>query len=138
MSIRYQKLSHAECLDEIDYIRGIYWVMKWDNMPDFTYVIINRNENPEDNNNRILRNIQIFDLLQTPSKVNDKFIYYGWEITLDQNLKTYSKNQITIINPTYDDTLNKKENTFYKYADSFNKLNDRTIWIEVRYIFRVE
>lgn len=134
MSIRYQKLSQAECVDEIDYIRGIYWVMKWDNMPDFTYVIINRNENPAANNNRTLRNIQIFDLLQTPSKVDGKFIYYGWQITLDDNLKTYSKNQITIINPTYDDTLNKKENTSYKYDNSFNKLNERTIWIEVRYI----
>ena len=134
MSIRYQKLSQAECVDEIYYIGGIYWVMKWDNMPDFTYVIINRNENPANNNNRTLRNIQIFDLLQTPSKVNDKFIYYGWQITLDDDLKTYSKNQITIINPTYDDTLNKKENTSYKYDNSFNKLNERTIWIEVRYI----
>ena len=134
MSIRYQKLSQAECVDEIDYIRGIYWVMKWDNMPDFTYVIINKNENPAANNNRTLRNIQIFDLLQTPSKVDGKFIYYGWQITLDDNLKTYSKNQITIINPTYDDTLNKKENTSYKYDNSFNKLNERTIWIEVRYI----
>ena len=137
MSIRYQKLSQTECLDEIDYIRGIYWVMNWDNMPDFTYVIVNRNENPADNNNRTLRNIQIFDLLQTPSKVNDKFVYYGWQITLNHettdNLKTYSKNQITIINPTYDDTLNKKENTLYKYCDSLNKLNERNIWIEVRY-----
>lgn len=130
MSIRYQKLSRTECLDEIDYIRGIYWVMKWDNMPDFTYVIINRNENPAAKNNRTLRNIQIFDLLQTPSKVNNKFIYYGWEIILDDNLETYSKKQLTIINPTYDDTLNKKENTLYEYGDSLNK---RNIWIEVRY-----
>ena len=130
MSIRYQKLSEAECLDEIDYIIGIYWVMKWDNMPDFTYVIINRNENPAVNNNRTLRNMQIFDLLQTPFKVNDKFIYYGWQITLDDDLKTYSKNQITIINPTYDDTLNKKENTLYEFGHSLDK---RNIWIEVRY-----
>ena len=131
MSIRYQKLSQVECLDEIDYIRGIYWGMKWDNMPDFTYVIINRNENPANNNNRTLQNIQIFDLLQTPFKVNDKFIYYGWLITLDDNLKTYSKNQITIINPTYEDTLNKKDNTLYEFGLSLNK---RNIWIEVRYI----
>lgn len=130
MSIRYQKLSQDECLDEIDYIIGIYWVMKWDNMPDFTYVIVNRNENPAANNNRTLRNIQIFDLLQTPFKVNDKFIYYGWQITLDDNLKTYSKNQITIINPNYDDTLNKKDNTLYEFGQSLNK---RNIWIEVRY-----
>ena len=130
--IRYQKLTQPQCLDEIDYIRGIYWVMKWDNMPEFTYVIINRNENPAANKNRTLRNIQIFDLLQTPSKVNDKFIYYGWEITLDDNLETYSKKKITIINPTYHDTLNKKENTFYKYNN--DSLNERTIWIEVRYI----
>jgi hypothetical protein len=64
MSIRYLKLSENECLDEIDYIRGIYCVMKWNDMPEFTYVIINRNENPAANNNRTLRNIQIFDLLQ--------------------------------------------------------------------------
>ena len=127
MSIRNLQLSQSECLDEIDYIRGIYWRMKWDNMPDFTYIIINRNENPKDYNNRTLRNIHIFDLHQTPSKFNSKFIYYGFEITLDDNLETYSKKNITIINPSYEDTLNKKHNTFYTY-------NERKIWIEVRYI----
>jgi hypothetical protein len=126
MSVRFEKLSDSECLDEIDYIRGIYWTMKWDNMPEFTYIIINRNENPKDFNNKTLRNIQIFDLLQTPNKSDDKFIYYGWEIIKDDSY-SYLKKKITIINPTYEDTLNKKDNTMYKY-------NDRKIWIEVRYL----
>ena len=131
MSIRYTKLYEDECLDEIDYIRGIYWVMKWNDMPEFTYVIINRNENPKINNdfdNSTMRNIQIFDLLQTPNKSDDKFIYYGWEITLDKsNSQSYFKKRITLINPTYEDTLNKKDNTLYKY-------NERKIWIENRYL----
>jgi hypothetical protein len=61
-SVKYYKSSQSECVDEVDYVRGIYWRMNWTDLPKFTYVIVTNNECPADWGNRKLRSIKIFDL----------------------------------------------------------------------------
>ena len=63
-SVRFYKSTATESADEVDYVRGIFWRMKWTDLPKFNYIIVTNNECPADWGNRTLRNIRIFDLEQ--------------------------------------------------------------------------
>ena len=62
-SVRFHKSSTTESADEVDYVRAIYWRMKWTDLPKFNYVIVTYNEHPEHWENRKLRCIKIFDFI---------------------------------------------------------------------------
>jgi len=131
-TVRYYKSSESECMDEVDYVRGIYWKMQWE-LPIFTYLIVTNNECPEYWGNRKLRSIKIFDLEQKNDIIDGKIRYHGSIIRIDGEdanyRNNYSKTPITIIDPQY----NKEQNSVYNFYDFLYKTN-RDIWVEVRYL----
>ena len=133
-TIRFYKSSTTECADEVDYVRSIYWRMKWTDMPKFNYVVVTNNENPEYWQNRKLRNIKIFDLQQKNDIGDGKTRYDGWKIQLGDYddtdfLLNYTKSPVSIIDPKY----NEEHNSIYHHFDDYSVTN-RNIWVEVRYI----
>jgi hypothetical protein len=133
-SIRFHKCSSNECADEVDYVRGIYWRMKWTDLPKFNYVVVTNNEHPEYWQNRKLRNIKIFDLQQKNDIGDGKTRYDGWKIQLGDYddtdfLQNYTKSPVSIIDPKY----NEEHNSIYHHFDDYAVIK-RDIWVEVRYL----
>ena len=131
-TIRFYKSSPSECMDEVDYVRAVYWKMQWE-LPKFTYVIVTNNECPADWGNRKLRSIKIFDLEQKNDISDGKIRYDGWIIKTDgedANYRTnYSKTPISIIDPKYNEEHNSICN-FYEFVNE----TYRDIWVEVKYL----
>ena len=130
-TFRFHKSTESECMDEVDYVRAIFWKMQWE-LPNFTYIIVTNNEFPEYWGNRKLRNIKIFDLEQKNNMSDGKIRYDGWMIKIDgedANYRlNYSKTPISIIDPKY----NNEHNSIYSFYDFVNKTY-RDIWVEVKY-----
>ena len=133
-TIRFYKSSNSECADEVDYIRAIYWRMKWTDMPKFNYIKVTNNENPEYWQNRKLRNIKIFDLEQKNDIGDGKIRYDGVMIKIGDYddtdfLLNFTKTPISIIDPDY----NAEHNSIYHHFDDY-AVSNRDIWVEVRFI----
>ena len=133
-SVRFYKSSATESADEVDYVRGIYWRMKWTDLPKFNYIIVTNNECPEDWGNRKLRHIRIFDLEQKNDIGDGKSRYDGWMIRLadcddTDFLQNYTKRPVSIIDPKY----NEEHNSIYNFYNFLDKTY-RNIWVEVRYL----
>jgi hypothetical protein len=133
-SVRFYKSSTSESADEVDYVRGIYWRMKWTDLPKFNYIIVTYNEHPEDWDNRKLRNIRIFDLEQKNDIGDGKTRYDGWMIKFGDYddidfLQNYTKRPVSIIDPKY----NEEHNSIYNFYNFLDKTY-RDIWVEVKYL----
>ena len=132
-SVRFYKSSQTESADEVDYVRGLYWRMKWTDMPKFNYIKVTNNQNPEYWQNRTLRNIKIFDLQQKNDIGDGKIRYDGVMIKIGDHddtdfLQNYTKTPISIIDPQY----NAEHNSIYHFDDYDGSARD--IWVEVRYL----
>jgi hypothetical protein len=132
-SARFYKSSNSECADEVEYVRAIYWRMKWTDLPKFNYIKVTYNEHPEHWNNLKLRHIRIFDLQQKNDIGDGKIRYDGVMIKIGDYddtdfLLNYTKTPISIVDPNY----NAEHNTIYHFDDWDGSARD--IWVEVRYL----